>query len=282
MATVELIPMKTVSRLQSQPDQALAAAKIVQEHQPSYGVLGTRLQATTYDQLATQLQTFTRKTATIAVDFTNTQIVTLRRREPQFRVLTCLFDFFIPDGMPLIWCLNAQGAHLRDRVYGPTFMRHCVLASPAQFTHYFLGGSDECLRRLRDRFLTENPAVRIVGTRNGYFEPEQELEIVNEINRLSPDFVWIGLGTPKQQAWINRYKLQIARGVLLAVGFAFDVNAGTKPDAPRWMQRWGLTWMFRLLSEPRRLAPRYLRYNFWFLAYLIWDGLQGRAWSSKI
>ena len=103
---------------------------------------------------------------------------------------------------------------------------------------------------------------------------------VEEINRLSPDFIWLGLGTPKQQAWIYQYKSRIQRGVLLAIGFAFDVNAGLKPDAPLWMQRVGLTWFYRLCSEPRRLGPRYLRYNSLFLYYLLRDGLGGRAWAK--
>jgi len=161
-------------------------------------------------------------------------------------------------------------------------MRQCLLSSPASLTHYFLGGSQDCLRRLKERLSRQNPSLRIVGARDGYFEDLQEAEIVDEINRLSPDFIWVGLGTPKQQVWIDRYKSRISRGVLLAVGFAFDVNAGTKPDAPPWMQRMGLTWVFRLLSEPRRLGPRYLRYNLLFLSYLIWDGLLGRAWLSEI
>jgi N-acetylglucosaminyldiphosphoundecaprenol N-acetyl-beta-D-mannosaminyltransferase len=245
-------------------------------------VLGTRLCVTTYEQLTTELQTASRQARTTAVDFTNTQIVTLRRHEPEFRQITRCFDYFIPDGMPLIWCLNAQGAGLRDRVYGPTFMRHCLLASSAPFTHYFLGGSEECLRRLKDLFLQKDPALQIIGCRNGYFNPQQEPEILAEINRLSPDFIWVGLGTPKQHAWIDRHKSKIGRGVLLAVGFAFDVNAGTKPDAPLWMQSRGLTWLFRLLSEPLRLGPRYLRFNLLFLLYLIWDGVRGRAWATEI
>ena len=99
---------------------------------------------------------------------------------------------------------------------------------------------------------------------------------MREINSLSPDFIWIGLGTPKQQAWIHRHKASIKRGVILAVGFAFDVNAGTKADAPAWMQRRGLTWMFRILSEPRRLLGRYLRYNTLFLFYLAKEAFAGR------
>ena len=247
----------------------------------SFCVLGTPLQRCTYASLTADLQARSREPKPFAVDFTNTHIVTLRRHDAQFRELTSRFDFFIPDGMPLIWCLNWQGAKLNDRVYGPTFMRECVLGSPAPFTHYFLGGSQECVSRLKDAFLKRNPAVQIIGTHKGYFQSGEESEILKEINRLSPDFIWVGLGTPRQQAWIDKYKGQIRHGILLAVGFAFDVNAGTKPDAPLWMQRWGLTWVHRLASEPLRLGPRYLRHNFWFLFYLFWDGLRGKAWECR-
>jgi N-acetylglucosaminyldiphosphoundecaprenol N-acetyl-beta-D-mannosaminyltransferase len=111
-------------------------------------------------------------------------------------------------------------------------------------------------------------------------DPAVEKKVLDELIRLSPDFIWVGFGTPKQQAWVKRYKDILPRGVILTVGFAFDVNAGMKPDAPPWMQRLGLTWIFRLWSEPRRLGPRYLRYNFLFLWYLFWDGVRGRAWSK--
>ena len=243
----------------------------------SFCVLGTRLQRTDYAALTADLQERCRGPHPFAVDFTNTHIVTMRRHDPAFRSVTRCFDYFIPDAMPLIWCMNWQGAKLRDRVYGPSFMRHCVLNSAAPFTHYFLGGSDLCVRRLQKAFLETNPKIQIVGARDGYFEPEEGAEIVEEINRLSPDFIWLGLGTPKQQEWIDRHKGEIRRGVLLAAGFAFDVNAGMKPDAPRWMQRAGLTWLSRLASEPRRLVPRYAKYNSLFVYYLSRDGLFGQA-----
>jgi N-acetylglucosaminyldiphosphoundecaprenol N-acetyl-beta-D-mannosaminyltransferase len=242
-----------------------------------YLVLGTPLQPCSYESLTKELKVRAADPRPFAVDFTNTHIVTLRRHEPSFRSLTEAFDYFIPDGMPLIWCLNWLGAALRDRVYGPTFMRRCVLAAPAPLTHYFLGGNDECVRRLKEYFLRENPNIKIIGTRSGYFSSSEEQQIIDEINALSPDFIWVGLGTPKQQAWIQKYKRQLRRGVVLAVGFAFDVNAGMKPDAPLWMQRLGMTWVYRMLSEPGRLAGRYIRYNSLFLFYLVWDALRGQA-----
>lgn len=246
------------------------------------GVLGTPLECTTYADFTARCHELARSGGTFAVDFTNTQIVTMRRCDPHFRKVTERFDFFVPDGMPLIWCLNTQGARLPDRVYGPTFMRHCVLHSPEPFTHYFLGGSQECLDRLKAKFHSANPRIRIVGSRHGYFPATEEDEIVAEINKLGPSFIWVGLGTPKQQQWIYRNKPRIQRGVIFAVGFAFDVNAGTKPDAPMWMQRLGMTWMFRLGSEPRRLFGRYLRYNTLFLFYLLRDGLRGCAFASQL
>jgi N-acetylglucosaminyldiphosphoundecaprenol N-acetyl-beta-D-mannosaminyltransferase len=239
----------------------------------SFSVLGTPLEVQTYSGLVDEFDRLLARPGTWAVDFTNTQIVTMRRHDSEFFDMTTEMDLFVPDGMPLVWCLNRQGADLEDRVYGPTFMRHCVLSGAGSRTHYFLGGSDECIRLLTESFVNQDPRIRIVGTHNGYFDAEQEPTIVEEINRLSPDFIWVGLGTPKQQEWIFRNKAKIRRGIILAVGFAFDVNAGTKKDAPLWMQRHGLGWLFRLINEPRRLGPRYLRYNSLFLFYLLLDGI---------
>src|SRR5256885_1062025 len=252
----------------------------------SIAVLGTPLLVTDYATLAKQCQEWARAPQTFALDFANTQIVTMRRHEPWFSDLAAAYDHFPPDGMPLIWCLNLAGAGLKDRVYGPTFMRLLLKDLPAGFTHYLLGGSEECGARLRETFLKLNPSLNFIGafhgkcSAEGGIDPAVEQQVLSEIERLSPDFIWVGFGTPKQQAFVKRYKPLIRRGVILTVGFAFDVNAGMKPDAPPWMQRLGLTWIFRFLSEPRRLGPRYLKYNLLFVWYLLWDGLRGKAWRK--
>jgi N-acetylglucosaminyldiphosphoundecaprenol N-acetyl-beta-D-mannosaminyltransferase len=243
-------------------------------------VLGTPLVVTTYADWIAYLQRRVREPGVLSVDFSNTQIVTMRRGEPWFRGDTSRVDYFLPDGMPLVWCLNAQGAGLPDRVYGPAFMRQCVIASPAPFTHYFLGASEACLTALTAVFQREQPHLLLLGSHHGYFSPAEDADIVAEINRLSPDFIWVGLGTPKQQTWIHCHKHEFHRGAILAVGQAFDVNAGMKPDAPAWMQRLGLAWAFRMALEPTRLVRRYGRYNSLFLFYLLWDGLRGRAFSA--
>ena len=250
---------------------------------PSVGhVLGTPLLFTDYESLASQCREWARGAQPVALEFANTHIVTMRRHDLPFKVVTDSYDFFLPDGMPLIWVLNFKGAGLRDRVYGPTFMKKFLAEQKGGLTHYLLGGSEECGRRLKEIFGRLNPEAKFVGSyhgkcqADGTLEGAAEREVVEEINRISPDFIWVGLGTPKQQAWIHQHKAQLKRGILLGVGFAFDANAGMKQDAPLWMQRCGLTWVHRLASEPKRLGPRYFKYNFLYLFYLLRDGVFGR------
>jgi len=240
-------------------------------------VLGTPLLATSYDDLATLCRQRVEGPSCLALDFANTQVVAMRRHEPVFAQLTQAYDWFIPDGMPLIWCMNRQGAGLTDRVYGPTFMRHFLQGATDRSTHYLLGGSRVCGDRLRSVIQQWNSANQVVGSfheqcqADGSFGAAQDQCVVDELNALSPDYLWVGLGTPKQDAWIHRHKPLIQRGLILAVGFAFDVNAGLKPDAPPALQRRGLTWLYRLVTEPRRLGPRYFKYNLLFLWYLLRD-----------
>jgi len=249
-------------------------------------VLGTPLRVTHYDELAAQCLAWARAPRCVTLEFVNTHIVTMQRHDPAFRETMAAYDHLLPDGMPLVWCLNRAGAGLRDRVYGPTFMRRFLETAPAGSTHYLLGGSAECGARLKEIFTQRNPHLKFVGGfhgrcgADGVLEGAAESEVIEELNQLAPDFIWVGLGTPKQQAWAKRHKHLIQRGVIMTVGFAFDANAGLKPDAPPGMQRTGLTWLYRVVTEPRRLGPRYLKWNSLFLFYLLWDGLRGRAWGG--
>lgn len=243
----------------------------------SYRILTTDLQATTYADLHADLVARSREPGSFVVDFSNTHIVTMRRHDEAFRKLTAGTAWFIPDGMPLIWLMNARGAGLRDRVYGPAFLTYAIARQPAEVSHFFLGGSSECVERLIAQARRLNPGIRIAGHHHGYFGSAEEPAILASILASDADFIWVGLGTPRQQQWIENHRHRIPRGILLAVGFAFDVNAGTKRDAPLWMQRNGLTWLFRLLAEPARLGPRYFKYNLLFLWYLLRDATGKKA-----
>jgi exopolysaccharide biosynthesis WecB/TagA/CpsF family protein len=244
-------------------------------------VLGTPLLVASYDSLqALLLEKAVAKEKT-TVDFANTHVITMRKRDALFAARAKM-DLILPDGMPLVWVMNARGAGLEDRVYGPTFTRLFLEKCPAQFSHYFMGGDQTCGDALIERLRGVNPHLNVVGRFHGWCDREGHLgeadaAVLAELREKQPDFLWVGLGTPKQYAWIHRMVDELDRGIFLSVGFAFDVNAGTKPDAPAWMQKRGLTWLYRLCTEPRRLLPRYVKYNSLFLWYLAREVLAQRS-----
>jgi len=250
----------------------------------SLPVLGTPLVLTTYAGLEDCLLAEAAGGQVRAVDFANTHVITLRRHDQAFRRLAGSMDWVVPDGMPLVWVLNRRGAGLTDRIYGPTFTREFLTHSPPAITHYLIGGSPACGEAFRKRMTALNPALQFVGSYHGPCDSagvlQDDVTVLADLQAKQPDCIWVGLGAPKQYAWIARVKPQLTRGILLAVGFAFDVNAGTKSDAPAWMQKRGLTWLYRMCKEPRRLAGRYLKWNSLFLWYLTLETLQlGKAKS---
>jgi exopolysaccharide biosynthesis WecB/TagA/CpsF family protein len=270
--------------------QSAASKMVPNAHVPyvdSTRVLGTSIMETSYENLSTVLlEAGSRGGGVLAVDFANTHVVTMRRHDPKFKNLTACIDLIAPDGMPLVWAMNAKGATLEDRVYGPTFTRRFLASCPVDKTHYLVGGSEECGRKFREQMLELNPSLNFVGGYHGRCSGDGELDDQNKVTadilEKRPDFIWVGLGTPKQYAWIHRIKPQLDHGVLLAVGFAFDVNAGMKPDAPAWMQGLGLTWIHRMVSEPGRLAGRYLKWNTLFISYWIAEFFGGGVHSVKL
>lgn len=238
---------------------------------PVTDVIGTDCAVTSKETLLPLLEAMA-ASGPWSVDFTNVQIVAMRRHEPPFREITSRVDVFIPDSEVLRWAVNWRGGRMAGRVYGPDFLAYAISRTAPVTRHYFLGGSAPCLEHLLANIRRINPALTLAGAHDGYFKPEQNEAIAAGILATDPDFIWVGLGTPKQQQWIHENKHRFPRGILLAVGFAFDVNAGTKKDAPRLLQRLGLTWLFRLLSEPRRLLGRYVKYNSLFLWHLARQG----------
>lgn len=159
-----------------------------------------------------------------------------------------------PDGMPLVWLGRARG-HVVERVYGPDFML-ALLARTGRRRHLLFGSDDATLARLAARF---GPQVTTLRPPHGAWDADEEARLADAINRVAADVVWVGLGAPRQELWMARNRPRLAAPLLVGVGAAFDFLAGTKPQAPRLVRRAGLEWAFRLATEPRRLAPRYLR-----------------------
>jgi N-acetylglucosaminyldiphosphoundecaprenol N-acetyl-beta-D-mannosaminyltransferase len=231
-------------------------------------VLNTPCSLTTKEELLHHLER-TARTRVVSVDFTNTQIVTMRRCQPDFKKTTDSVDYFIPDSGVLASAINYLSGTNFEKIYGPDFLAHAILNSAKETRHYFLGASQVCLDLLCKKINQLNPDFKIVGSHNGYFKMEDSPMVVQNINTAKPDLIWVGLGTPRQQEWINIQKNNFMSGAFLAVGFAFDVNAGTKKDAPPLFHKMNLVWLFRLFSEPKRLFLRYFKYNSLFIWYYL-------------
>ena len=166
-----------------------------------------------------------------------------------------------PDGMPLVWL----GPRAVERVYGPDLMLAvCDTGRASGLTHYFFGGAPGVAEELRQKLVARHPGLAVVGTFTPPFHPLDASELAalrTDVARTRPDILWVGLGTPKQERFMAEHGPMLETGVLIGVGAAFDFHSGRVRQAPRWMQRSGLEWLFRLGTEPRRLGPRYLKTN---------------------
>jgi N-acetylglucosaminyldiphosphoundecaprenol N-acetyl-beta-D-mannosaminyltransferase len=170
-----------------------------------------------------------------------------------------------PDGMPLVWLSRLMGFRHVERVYGPDlFLKVCEQSLTHSYRHYFYGGAAGIGERLASRLASRFPGLVIVGVHSPPFRVvsiEEDQAVIKQINEARPDIVWVGISTPKQEQWMAQHVNQLCASVLLGVGAAFDFHAGVKKQAPRWMMRAGLEWLFRLMLEPRRLGKRYLINN---------------------
>jgi N-acetylglucosaminyldiphosphoundecaprenol N-acetyl-beta-D-mannosaminyltransferase len=241
--------------------------------------LGVPVACATYDSALKAVKQLAGLARPSAICPANTHILGESRHNPVFGQVLAKFDLVLPDGMPVVWALNRQGAGLKDRVYGPYFMRHVLRHTPRPWRHFFFGDSEACLADMRRVAAELQPDIEIVGTLSppfGAFTEEDEQTFAQAINQTAPDFVWVALPGVRMEEWIIANMARFQRGVFLAVGDAFTLLTGRRKFAPRWMQRLGMTWLYRALHEPGRLGPRYLQYNFIYLYYTLLDSFARR------
>ena len=191
-----------------------------------------------------------------------------------------------PDGMPLVWLGRLAGFRDMARVYGPDLLLAlCERSVAHRYRHFFYGAAPGVPERLSESLGERFPGLQMVGTHSPPFRPltrpERE-DTCDMINRARPDVVWVGLSTPKQERWMAENQGGIDASVLIGVGAAFDFLSGRVRQAPRWVQRSGFEWLFRLIQDPRRLWRRYLINNpmFVFNVLLQWAGL--RRWDLDV
>lgn len=185
-----------------------------------------------------------------------------------------------PDGMPLVWCAWSQGLSNVTRVYGPDLMRRiCARAPQNRIRHFYYGGAPEVAQDLAHKLQQGQPELIVAGTYTPPFRPltpQEDAAIVAIINQAKPDILWVGLSTPKQERWMHAHRDLLDVPVMIGVGAAFDFLSGRKRQAPRWMQRSGLEWLFRMVTEPQRLARRYAQIVPTFMLRVMWLRLFGQ------
>jgi len=171
-------------------------------------------------------------------------------------------DLITPDGMPLVWVSRIAGTHGISRVCGADLLSAvCRHGLEVGWRHYFYGGAPGVAEQVIAQLLRKHPAIQIAGW---YFPPFRALNrdedefACADIRAKHADFVWVGLGTPKQELWMEDHRGRCGGAIMLGVGAAFNFHSGSTSRAPKWMQNGGLEWLFRLLQEPRRLWRRYL------------------------
>lgn len=202
------------------------------------------------------------------VCFCNVHSAVTAAFDSRFHQILASSDMCTSDGAPVTWMLRQLGAPGQKRLNGPDLMlRYFAAEAPRGGKVYFYGGTSQTLKLLRERVEAEFPGLQVVGTYSPPFRAAsaaEDDEDVDRINASGAHVVFVGLGCPKQEAWMAAHRGRI-RSVMMGVGAAFDFHAGVQPRAPRWMQQWGLEWLHRLLNDPRRLWRRYLFTNSPFL-----------------
>ena len=174
----------------------------------------------------------------------------------------------IPDGGPLSSVGRKRGHKNMERTTGPSLMGEIFAVSAKKgYRHYFYGSKEETLELLYQKLTSNYPGIQIAGMYSPPFRPmtpEEDQEIVERINETNPDFVWVGLGAPKQEKWMLEHQGEF-NGLMIGVGAGFDYYAGNIKRAPMWMQKSNLEWLYRLMQDPKRLFQRYLHTNSSFI-----------------
>jgi N-acetylglucosaminyldiphosphoundecaprenol N-acetyl-beta-D-mannosaminyltransferase len=236
-------------------------------------ILGVGITAVTLDGATQQISSWIESRSSLYVNVCNVHTIMECQKAPELKKIVNRSGMATPDGMPLVWFCHYYGEKKVTRVYGPDLLISvCADSTGKGYRHFFYGGATGAADALAGRLKQQFPELLVAGAYSppmlavGQLEDPNTIDMINSSN---PDIIWVGLGTPKQDYWVARHRPLLNAPVLVAVGAAFDFLTGRIPQAPTWMQRNGLEWLFRLAKEPRRLAYRYLVYNPLFIIHVL-------------
>ncbi len=237
--------------------------------QESRYILGQRVDYTTYNLAAGTILDMAQNGRQGYVCISTVHMVMEGVDDPAFQGIVNGADLVTPDGVPLVWALKLLGIKAAERVYGPTLTPHvCAAAAQGGVSVGFYGGTDEILAKMQSTLMASFPELNVVYAYSPPFRPlteDEDGQQINDILSSGAGILLVGLGCPKQERWMAAHTDLLSKVVLIGVGAAFDFIAGAKAQAPSWVQRAGMEWLFRLVTEPRRLWRRYLYHNPRFL-----------------
>jgi N-acetylglucosaminyldiphosphoundecaprenol N-acetyl-beta-D-mannosaminyltransferase len=233
---------------------------------PRINILGVGVSAISMEEAVRATDNFLRKQEDQAyVCVTGVHGIMEAQQDAQFRQILNGSFLTTPDGMPTVWLGHAHGFKTMTRVYGPDYMLQiCKISVERGYRHFLYGGKPGVAEQLRASLLEKYPGVQIVGTYTPPFRPltaAEEDDLRQQIEQCRADVLWCGLSTPKQERFMSAYNGRLPVKLMVGVGAAFDLLSGNLSEAPAWMKRSGLQWLYRLLKEPRRLWRRYLMNN---------------------
>ena len=230
-------------------------------------VLGTFVDSLSWEEALDRLTAWAASRESRYICICNVHSVVTASRDAGFSRILNQSDLTTPDGMPVAWALRWLGFHRQQRINGPDLMwRYLAEAEKQGQIVFFYGSTDRTLAKLHENILKSFPSIRIGGMLAPPFTatPQIDADAIAAINASGASTVFVGLGCPKQEQWMALHRGRV-QAVIVGVGAAFDYHAGTLKRAPIWMQHHGLEWLYRLVTEPRRLWKRYLVTNALFL-----------------
>lgn len=248
-------------------------------------ILGMKVSWTDYQHACDLILSWARQKASKYVCVATVNNVMESYDSEVFQTVMNGADLVTPDGMPVVWALWALGRKGATRVYGPDLTPVLLeKAAAAGIPVGFYGAAPEVLHQLVERLRSRYPALHIAYAFSPPFRalsPAEDQEVIDAINRSGARVLFLGLNTPKQDLWMAAHRNKV-QSVMVGVGAAFDFLAGSKPQAPRWMMRIGLEWLFRLATEPRRLWKRYLKHNPRFVFFFALQMLRIKRYDLEL
>ena len=243
-------------------------------------LLGYPVDSLDIQDAVSRVDTFIRNGGFHHVVAINANKLWLAEQVPALRKIVRQAELVIPE-YAVVWGCRTLGRPLKAHVGGIMLLKALLPRLESErIPVYFLGAKTTVLERMKSRLGTRHPQLAVVGMQSGYFEPGQEKQIVEEINRSRAAILFVAMGTPHQEFWIERHRHDLAVRVVMGVGGSFDVLAGVKKDAPRWVRHGG-EWFYRLIQDPKNLWKRYLTSNPWFVYRVLRERILAESGSGE-